>query len=79
MANKKLGFTQQWTFGARCAAFSGEGVRTNKILVKTNGDVWVWDSVAGHYTNCHSLSESQQARLRNEARKLQHGYQTGRV
>jgi len=23
-----------------------------------NGRVYVWDSVAGHYTTCHSLSHS---------------------
>lgn len=51
----------------RCKAFSTEGVRANRILVETLGDVLVWDSVAGHYTTCHALSESTQARIRNQA------------
>lgn len=29
-----------------------------------NGDVLVWDSVAGHYTTCHSLTRSQCERVR---------------
>ena len=24
-----------------------------------NGQAWVWDSIAGHYTSCHSLTENQ--------------------
>ena len=53
----------------RCRAFSGEGVRANKILVEPgrNGAVLVWDSVAGHYTRCHALSEAIQKRIRSEA------------
>jgi hypothetical protein len=27
----------------------------------------VWDSVAGHYTTCHSLSERAQKRIRKES------------
>ena len=51
----------------RCKAFSGEGVRRNRVLVETLGDVLVWDSVAGHYTTCHALSKSTQAKIRKEA------------
>lgn len=30
----------------------------------TDGTVRVWDSVAGHYTTCHSLTPAQIARVR---------------
>ncbi len=53
----------------RIKAFTGEGVRLNKILVEAGrkGAVLVWDSVAGHYTTCHCLSERTQKRIRREA------------
>ncbi len=57
-------------FVARAKAFSGEGVREHKIKVDGDGTVRVWDSVAGHYTVCHSLSDGAQRRLVAEARKL---------
>ena len=53
----------------RCKAFSGEGARENKVLVEPgrNGAVLVWDSVAGHYTACHSLSAKTQAKIQSQA------------
>ena len=51
----------------RCKAFSNEGVRINRILVQTLGDVLVWDSIAGYYTKNHALSERTQARIRRQA------------
>ena len=56
----------------RCKAFSGEGVRNNKILVESgkNGRVLVWDSVAGHYTACHSIASRTQAKLKSQAINL---------
>jgi hypothetical protein len=51
----------------RCKAFSNEGVRSNKVLVKASGDVLVWDSIAGHYTTCHAMSDATQARIRKQA------------
>ena len=47
----------------RCKAFSGEGVRTHRVMVDEDGTVRVWDSVAGHYTVCHSLSPRSQRRI----------------
>ncbi len=47
----------------RCKAFSGEGVRENRVMVDEDGTVRVWDSVAGHYTLCHSLSPDSQRRI----------------
>lgn len=37
-----------------------------QCVVSPNGTVRVWDYVAGYYTTCHSLAESQIA----EARRL---------
>jgi len=45
----------------RCKAFSGEGVREHKVMVSGN-EVRVWDSIAGHYTSCHSLGRAAVAR-----------------
>lgn len=53
---------------ARAKAFSSEGIKTHKFAVDTDGTVRVWDSVAGHYTTCHSLSKSAEARIRKLAK-----------
>ena len=52
---------------ARAKAFTGEGVRLHRFSV-VNGVVRVWDSIAGHYTTCHSMSERALARIANLAR-----------
>lgn len=58
----------------RCKSFTGEGVRTHRIMVDadrvegrdvTRGTVRVWDDVAGHFTTCHSLSDATIRRIRN--------------
>ena len=56
----------------RCRAFSGEGVRENKVLIEPgkNGRVLAWDSVAGHYTSCHSIAAKTQAKLKSQAINL---------
>lgn len=51
----------------RARAFSGEGVREHLFTVDAERVVRVWDSVAGHFTTCHSLSESAQSRIRELA------------
>jgi hypothetical protein len=55
----------------RCKAFAGEGVREHRVEIDAAGAVRVWDSVAGHYTTCHSLSASAIRRIRRacEARR----------
>jgi len=53
---------------ARAKAFSGEAVRQHKFCVQSDGSVLVWDSVAGHYTQCHSLSKSVKKRIAKLAR-----------
>ena len=50
-------------------AFSSEGPGTYRVLVTPDGSVLVWDSLAGHYTACHVLTPSAQARLRAKARR----------
>lgn len=56
---------------ARAKAFRMEGVREHKFYVDlSDNSVRVWDSVAGHYTNCHILSESAKNRILNLAKKL---------
>ena len=47
----------------RAKAFSGEGVRTHRIMIE-DGRVLVWDSIAGYYTSCHSLSAATIRRAR---------------
>jgi hypothetical protein len=39
-----------------------------KARVDADGTVRVWDSVAGHYTTCHSLTERQYRYCRRNAR-----------
>jgi WD40 repeat protein len=53
---------------ARAKAFSNEGIKTNYFLVSSDGTVRVWDSVAGYYTTCHSLSKSAESRIRKLAK-----------
>jgi uncharacterized protein YigE (DUF2233 family) len=49
----------------RARAFSGEGMRTHRCKVdERTGTVRVWDSVAGHYTTCHALSDRSERRIR---------------
>ncbi len=52
---------------ARAKAFAGENVKSHRFAVSTDGSVRVWDAIAGHYTNCNSLSESAKARIRKLA------------
>jgi len=52
---------------ARAKAFSSEGVREYKFMVEQDGTVRVWDSVAGHYTLVHALSDSAARRIRRLA------------
>lgn len=55
------------TITAKAKAFSSEPVKTHKFTVEADGTVRVWDSVAKHYTSCHSLSKSAIARIRKIA------------
>ena len=44
------------TIQIRCRAFAGDRIKINRISVDDGGKVRVWDSVAGHFTACHSLT-----------------------
>ena len=53
----------------RCKAFSGEGVRLNRVMVDPSSR-WatlVWNSVAKHWTNCHAMGPSAIRRARKIA------------
>ena len=50
---------------ARCKAFSGQSVRNHRILSSSDKSVLVWDSVAGHFSNCNILSRSTKSRIIN--------------
>lgn len=52
----------------RAKAFAGRGVEAIRCMVDADGAVRVYDSVAGYYTTCHSLSDSAKARIRRLAR-----------
>lgn len=41
----------------RAKAFSGRGIETVRVMVEGN-TVRVWDTVAGHFTTCHSMAKS---------------------
>jgi muconolactone delta-isomerase len=44
------------TITARAKAFTNEGIRSYRFQIEGK-TVRVWDSVAGHYTTCHSLGK----------------------
>ena len=46
----------------RAKAFSGEGVAVHRVMVD-DANVRVWDSIAGYYTLCHSLSQASIRRI----------------
>ena len=48
---------------ARARAFTGQGMKTHRFLVEPNGEVRVWDEVAGHYTNCNIMSDRTKKRI----------------
>ena len=52
------------TITARARAFAGRPIEECRCRVDADGAVLVWDSVAKHYTRCHSLTASAQRRIR---------------
>lgn len=46
-----------------------DGSRCRRFYV-TDGRVLAWDSVAGHYTTCHSLTGNAERRIRIAARNV---------
>lgn len=55
---------------ARAKFFSGNGIETCNVELHPDGSIWVWDSVAGHYTPCHSLSASAAKRIARRLRAI---------
>lgn len=55
------------TITTRARAFSAHGVETIVASVDCDGTVRVWDTVARHYTTCHSLTTSAVRRIRRLA------------
>jgi len=57
------------TITTRARAFAGRSIEECRCRVDADGAVLVWDSVAKHYTRCHSLTASAQRRIRRLAAK----------
>ena len=66
--------TQTFTGTARAKFFAGFGPETLKVRVEADGSVLPWDSVAGHYTRCHSLSAGIQKRIARKIRATEAGH-----
>lgn len=47
-----------------------DGSRCRRFYVAPDGRVLAWDSVAGHYTTCHSLTGNAERRIRIAARNV---------
>lgn len=50
-------------FVARSRFFTGHGIESLAVAVDFDGTLRVWDSVAGHFTSCHSLSTATAKRI----------------
>ena len=63
--------TDDTTYGIilRTRAFGGR-LETNKHAVDADGTVTVYDTIAGYYTSCHSLSARDLGRVRAAARRV---------
>lgn len=58
---------------ARAKPFPGEQSKVHNFAVDPDEQsVAVWDHVAGHYTRCHSLSETAEARILRLANQETH-------
>lgn len=60
--------TKETKITCRAKAFAGR-LENIRCIVDATGTIRVWDSVAGHYTTCHGLSDSAQRRIRKLAEK----------
>ena len=57
------------TITTRARAFAGRPIEEVRCRLEPDGTVLVWDSVAGHFTRCHSLGKSAVGRIRRLAAK----------
>lgn len=69
-AEKCASLPHDMLFPAICSPFTGAARRRNRIMVSRDGTVRVFDPVAEHYTTCHTLSDAEQDRLRDRARRV---------
>lgn len=58
--------TQTIALTIRCRAFGGQ-LGTHRVELRPDGDVAVYDRLAGYYTTCHSLSARDLGRIRRAA------------
>jgi hypothetical protein len=61
--------TQNREITTRARAFAGRGIENVRCRLEPDGTVLVWDSVALHFTRCHSLGKSAHRRIRRLAAK----------
>jgi hypothetical protein len=55
-------------FIVRAKAWSNRGVVEARVVVDSDGTVWVWDDVARGFTLTHALSENAKKRIRRLAK-----------
>jgi hypothetical protein len=61
--------THEIEITTRARAFAGRPIEDVRCRLDADGTVLVWDSLAGHYTRCHSLGDSAIRRIRRLAAK----------
>ena len=58
----------------RCVAFTGHRAECHRCIVKDSGtvnaSVKVWDPIAGHYTQCHTMPAWAQLKVLTVSRIL---------
>lgn len=64
---KKIAPSTTKEFTVACRAFTAEARQKNKVVVNTNGEISVFDSIAGHFTTNHTLSKADSLRIRKIA------------
>ena len=57
---------KQTEFKAKAKAFTGERSKMNRFLIDENGALWVYDSIAKHFTTCHALTPAELHRLKKQ-------------
>lgn len=74
MTNANATATETTTLATRievvCKPFRHYPRGSYRVAVEADGSVLVFDSIARHYTHCHSLSRRSQARIRSLGRAV---------
>lgn len=58
------------TIEMKVKAFSCEKTQVYSFALDSDGDVMVFDDVAGHYTHCHAISKSAQKKIKEAIKAL---------